>query len=588
MRLSGGDHAPPSRFAIECITDKTAGCPSRIPPRRNSCRTASGASARRAGWRRCWRSRRTAQAVTEIQWWHAMTGAQQRPRQRARQEIQRQPERLQGHAGLQGQLSRGDGRGDRRVPRRQRAAHPAGVRGRHGDDDGGQGRDQAGLRGDGRGRREVRSEGVRAGGVGLLHQHQGPDAVVPVQQLDDGVLRTTRTRSRRPGSIPNQRAADLARSRRGAWRSSRRRAHACPFTTGWQSWTQLESFSAWHNVPFATKDNGFAGLDAKLVFNGPLQVRHIENMQDWVEEGLLRLRRPQERAGGEVLQRRMRDDDDVVGCLRHDQAATPSSSWRVARCRTTPTCRARRRTRSSAARACGSWAARSQGRVQGRRQVLHVPVAAGDAGRVARRPPATCRSRWPPTSSPRSPASTTRIPGTDVAVEQMIVKTTTATRAACALGNFVQIRDIIDEELEPCGPARRPPSRRSTRRCKRGNEIIERFKQGEQGRERPVGTVSAARQPSRTPAAPRFARRSVAPDGEPMEKRARLRVALAAVRAGRAADRHHARLLLLAGGAGALPVDARAGRLRRQHAVRLASTISGTLFDDALYLARSR
>ena len=24
--------------------------------------------------------------------------------------------------------------------------------------------------------------------------------------------------------------------------------HKCPFTTSWQSWTQLESFSAWHNV----------------------------------------------------------------------------------------------------------------------------------------------------------------------------------------------------------------------------------------------------------------------------------------------------------------------------------------------------
>ena len=46
--------------------------------------------------------------------------------------------------------------------------------------------------------------------------------------------------------------------------------HACPFTTGWQTWTQLESFSAWHNVAFLTKDNGFGGPDAKLVFNGPV------------------------------------------------------------------------------------------------------------------------------------------------------------------------------------------------------------------------------------------------------------------------------------------------------------------------------
>src|SRR5437763_2096494 len=61
--------------------------------------------------------------------------------------------------------------------------------------------------------------------------------------------------------------------------------HSCPFTTGWQSWTQLESFSAWHNVPFLTKATGFGGPDAKLVFNGPVQVKHIENMQDWIKKG---------------------------------------------------------------------------------------------------------------------------------------------------------------------------------------------------------------------------------------------------------------------------------------------------------------
>jgi len=57
------------------------------------------------------------------------------------------------------------------------------------------------------------------------------------------------------------------------------------FTTGWQSWAQLENFSAWHNVPFATKNNGFGGLDAQLAFNGPLQVRHITMLGDWQKKG---------------------------------------------------------------------------------------------------------------------------------------------------------------------------------------------------------------------------------------------------------------------------------------------------------------
>ena len=58
-------------------------------------------------------------------------------------------------------------------------------------------------------------------------------------------------------------------------------AAECGFTTGWQSWVQLENFSAFHNVPFASDANGFGGTDAVLEFNGDLQKRHIGNMGEW-------------------------------------------------------------------------------------------------------------------------------------------------------------------------------------------------------------------------------------------------------------------------------------------------------------------
>lgn len=56
------------------------------------------------------------------------------------------------------------------------------------------------------------------------------------------------------------------------------------FTTNWISWIQLENFSAWHNVPFGTKSNGFDGLDTVLTFNGPLQVKHFTNMYNASKE----------------------------------------------------------------------------------------------------------------------------------------------------------------------------------------------------------------------------------------------------------------------------------------------------------------
>ena len=56
------------------------------------------------------------------------------------------------------------------------------------------------------------------------------------------------------------------------------------FSTSWMSWVHLENLSAWHNAPFGTKQNGFDGFDTQFLFNGPLQVRHIQQLADWQKE----------------------------------------------------------------------------------------------------------------------------------------------------------------------------------------------------------------------------------------------------------------------------------------------------------------
>jgi sn-glycerol 3-phosphate transport system substrate-binding protein len=56
---------------------------------------------------------------------------------------------------------------------------------------------------------------------------------------------------------------------------------SCGFTTAWPSWVHVENFSAYHNLPIATKANGLGGLDAVLTFNNPLVVRNIAQLADW-------------------------------------------------------------------------------------------------------------------------------------------------------------------------------------------------------------------------------------------------------------------------------------------------------------------
>ncbi|MCP1911319.1 sn-glycerol 3-phosphate transport system substrate-binding protein [Bradyrhizobium sp. USDA 4501] len=54
--------------------------------------------------------------------------------------------------------------------------------------------------------------------------------------------------------------------------------NTCGFSGSWVTWVNLEQLSAWHNVPLASKANGLDGFDTVLEFNGPLQVKHLENL----------------------------------------------------------------------------------------------------------------------------------------------------------------------------------------------------------------------------------------------------------------------------------------------------------------------
>jgi sn-glycerol 3-phosphate transport system substrate-binding protein len=60
----------------------------------------------------------------------------------------------------------------------------------------------------------------------------------------------------------------------------------CVYTTGWPAWTHIENFSAWHNVPIGTKQNGMAGTDTEFRVNSPLHVRHVSMLADMAKRGL--------------------------------------------------------------------------------------------------------------------------------------------------------------------------------------------------------------------------------------------------------------------------------------------------------------
>lgn len=58
-----------------------------------------------------------------------------------------------------------------------------------------------------------------------------------------------------------------------------------PMNASWFTWVTVEQYSAIHNIPFATKENGFAGVDAELQINSKPHVAIIDRMLQMAKDG---------------------------------------------------------------------------------------------------------------------------------------------------------------------------------------------------------------------------------------------------------------------------------------------------------------
>ena len=68
---------------------------------------------------------------------------------------------------------------------------------------------------------------------------------------------------------------------------------ACALAYAPSTWIDLEQFSMAHNVPVASNDNGYAGLDTEMLYNTTIHVKHMENIKRWIDEGVAQIRTTQ-------------------------------------------------------------------------------------------------------------------------------------------------------------------------------------------------------------------------------------------------------------------------------------------------------
>ncbi|WP_411877362.1 sn-glycerol-3-phosphate ABC transporter substrate-binding protein UgpB [Polaromonas sp. YR568] len=254
--------------------------------------------------------------------------------------------------------------------------------------------------------------------------------------------------------------------------------HKCPFTTAWQNWTQVESFSAWHNVEFATKANGLQGLDARLKVDSPLHIRHIENLANMAKQGLFvykgRGNVPEASfVSGECAMINTSSGfygnvaknakfayglaplpyyQDVPGAPQNTVIGG-ASLWVMS----------------------GKKPAEYKG-VAKFFSFISTPEVQSASHKRTGYLPVTMASY----DLTEKSGFYKQNPGTDVAVTQMIRKVTDKSRGI-RLGNYVQIRAIEDEELEQVWNGKKTAKEALESIVKRGNEQLERFQKANKG-----------------------------------------------------------------------------------------------------------
>ncbi len=250
--------------------------------------------------------------------------------------------------------------------------------------------------------------------------------------------------------------------------------HGCPMTLAWMGWTQLESFSAWHNVEFATEKNGLSpnGYKARLKINSPLHVKHIDNLAQAAKNGEFVYK-----GRGSAAQASFTSGECAMiqtsSGFYGDVAKNAKFAYAIAPLPYYPDVKgAPQNTVIGGASLwvmAGKKAEEYTGVAKFFEFLSQTKVQAASHQRTGYLPITMAAYELTDKSGFYQ-----KHPGTDVAVNQMVRKVTDNSRGI-RLGNYVQIRAIEDEEMEQVWAGKKTAKEALDAMVSRGNELLARF-----------------------------------------------------------------------------------------------------------------
>jgi sn-glycerol 3-phosphate transport system substrate-binding protein len=253
---------------------------------------------------------------------------------------------------------------------------------------------------------------------------------------------------------------------------------SCGFTTEWPSWINIENFSAYHDLPIATKQNGFGGFDAELTINNPVLVRHVEALAAWQKAKIFVYGGRGNQAepkfhGGEcaiylgssavranVLARARFEVGYGMLPYWPDVAGAPRNS--IIGGATLWVLKGRPAAEYKGVARFFSFLARPGVQAWWHQATGYLPLT---------------RKAY---ELSREQGFYDRNPGTDISIEQLTLRPATANSRGLRLGSFLLIRDVIEDELEQAFGGRKSAKAALDAAAARGNRLLRQFSQANQ------------------------------------------------------------------------------------------------------------
>ncbi len=248
----------------------------------------------------------------------------------------------------------------------------------------------------------------------------------------------------------------------------------CGFTPQWQTWTLIENYGAWHDLPYATKANGFGGTDIELKFNDAPRVKLIQMLADWGKDKTFVY------GGREGKSTALFTAGDCVFHIASSATASAidkalgTDKFGIAMMPYSPDVRPK--PQNSIIGGATLWV------LQGRPKEEYKGVAKF----LTYLSSAPVQAKWHQETGyvPITLAAADitekagfykKFPGRDVAVQELTLNPPTENSKGLRIGNFVQIRDVVDEELEAVWSGKKTAKAALDEAVKRGNELLRKF-----------------------------------------------------------------------------------------------------------------